>query len=381
MLKSLHLKNFTVFPDANLEFGRHINVIIGENGLGKTHLLKAAYAGIAASAATHGLEQWSHGDDLRMDIKSKLSGVFRAESVLNLIHRSESDAGCDDKKTLSLKYRFEDGALDFGFTLRAIASASMNGERLRGVNPALEAQHSYPTKHIETMPVFLPARELLTIYPGFISLYETTHLPFEETWRDTAVLLGAPLAKGVREMRIAELLEPIERTMGGRLILEESGRFYLDTPKVGRIEMHLLAEGFRKLGMIARLIATGALLDNGYLFWDEPEANLNPKIIKSIARTILQISGTGIQVFIATHSLFLLRELHILQKREFKELDTRCFGLHLAPGGAVGVEQGATMDDVGSITVLDEDLQQSERYIDTEIGVSARGTSGNSKKG
>jgi hypothetical protein len=27
------------------------------------------------------------------------------------------------------------------------------------------------------------------------------------------------------------------------------------------------------------------------------------------------------------------------------------------------------MDDVGSIAALDEDLQQSERYVDTEMGV------------
>jgi hypothetical protein len=27
------------------------------------------------------------------------------------------------------------------------------------------------------------------------------------------------------------------------------------------------------------------------------------------------------------------------------------------------------MDDVGSIAALDEDLQQSERYVDTEMGI------------
>ena len=156
--------------------------------------------------------------------------------------------------------------------------------------------------------------------------------------------------------------------MGGKVILDESGRFYLKTP-ASRIEMHLVAEGYRKLATIARLIATGSLLDKGYLFWDEPESNLNPKIIKTIAKTILQISSSGIQVFIASHSLFLLRELHILQKREFKDLDTRCFGLHRYEHGGVSVEQGATMDEIGSIAALDEDLQQSGRYIDTEMGV------------
>jgi predicted ATP-dependent endonuclease of OLD family len=121
--------------------------------------------------------------------------------------------------------------------------------------------------------------------------------------------------------------------------------------------------------MVARLVATGSLLDKGYLFWDEPEANLNPKIIKTIAKTILQIAASGIQVFIATHSLFLLRELHVLKKREFSSFDTRCFGLHIGDDGAVNVQQGNTMDDIGEITALDEDLQQSERYIDTEMGV------------
>ena len=44
VLKSLHLENFTVFPDVELNFGKNLNVIIGENGAGKTHILKAAYS-------------------------------------------------------------------------------------------------------------------------------------------------------------------------------------------------------------------------------------------------------------------------------------------------------------------------------------------------
>ena len=73
-----------------------------------------------------------------------------------------------------------------------------------------------------------------------------------------------------------------------------------------------MAEGLRKLAMIARLIATGSLIGTGSLFWDEPEANLNPKVIKNVARTILQLCQSGIQVFVASHSLFLMRELDIL---------------------------------------------------------------------
>ena len=50
MLDSLEVKNFTVFPGARLRFAKGLNVIVGENGLGKTHLLKLPYAVMAASA-------------------------------------------------------------------------------------------------------------------------------------------------------------------------------------------------------------------------------------------------------------------------------------------------------------------------------------------
>ena len=118
--------------------------------------------------------------------------------------------------------------------------------------------------------------------------------------------------------------------------------------------------------MLARLIATGSVLDKGCLFWDEPEANLNPKLIKQVANTVLQLGQSGIQVFIATHSLFLLRELHILlQNPTFKEVRARFFGLRSSDEGVI-VSQGETVDDIGAITALDEELSQSDRYLESE---------------
>jgi len=44
MLQRLHLRNFTVFEDADFEFGPGLNVIVGANGTGKSHVLKVGYA-------------------------------------------------------------------------------------------------------------------------------------------------------------------------------------------------------------------------------------------------------------------------------------------------------------------------------------------------
>ena len=43
-IKEIYLKNFTVFKEEHLKFSNGINVFIGENSTGKTHLLKCIYA-------------------------------------------------------------------------------------------------------------------------------------------------------------------------------------------------------------------------------------------------------------------------------------------------------------------------------------------------
>ena len=44
VITQLQLTNFTKFSNLTIKFSPGINIIIGENGTGKTHLLKAAYA-------------------------------------------------------------------------------------------------------------------------------------------------------------------------------------------------------------------------------------------------------------------------------------------------------------------------------------------------
>jgi energy-coupling factor transporter ATP-binding protein EcfA2 len=347
MLRRLSLKNFTVFADAAFEFAEGLNVVVGENGAGKTHVLKAAYT-IAAVSARGERDSGSATPTksyLEMAVAKKLRGVFRPDELGRLARRQAGKTRCE------VEGRFKTKSLRMAFSFNTSSKTEVSIDQL-------------PSKWEGQPPAYLPTRELLTIYPGFVSLYETTELPFEETWRDTCILLGAGLAKGPRLNEIKQLLEPLEAQLEGKVVLDE-GRFYLKT-SIGNIEAHLVAEGLRKLAMIARLIATGSLIGTGSLFWDEPEANLNPKVIKRVARTILQLCVSGIQVFVASHSLFLIRELDILLKTdEFKAVKARFFGLHPSADGVM-VEQGDTVDDIGKIDALDEELNQSDRYMETE---------------
>jgi energy-coupling factor transporter ATP-binding protein EcfA2 len=345
MLKRLHIKNLTVFPEADLHFGRNINVIVGENGAGKTHVLKLGYCILAAS--------WEEGRKphasaptktmMQTRLADKLVTVFRPEALGRLARRKQGRERCD------IQAEFYQPELDIAFGFATNSKAEVSIEQL-------------PAQWLDAAPAYLPTRELMTIFPNFVAVYEGHYLEFEETWRDTCLLLGAPLQKGPKERRVRELLAPLEEAMQGSIDLDKNGRFYLKNAS-GRMEMPLVAEGLRKLAMLSRLIATGTLLDKGCLFWDEPEANLNPRLIKFLARIILDLSNGGTQVFIATHSLFLLRELEMLLSTPlYRNSDARFFGLQLAENG-VAVAQGATIDEIGDIAALDEELAQSDRYL------------------
>jgi energy-coupling factor transporter ATP-binding protein EcfA2 len=350
MITQLKIKNFTVFADTELHCGRQLNVILGENGTGKSHLLKLAYTILSTCARGEkdsGLEAPTD-EYLATALAKKLRAVFRPDELGRLTRRSagrvSSELVCD----------FAHGPLNIAFSFHTASKGKVDISRC-------------PTEWIykSKMPTFIPTRELISLGTGFISAYDNVELPFDETWRDTALLLNNYLAKGPRIQRVKELLDPLEALMGGTLELEPGGNFYLNTEN-GSLEMHLLAEGMRKIAMLARLIATGAFLNKGYLFWDEPEANLNPKVIKDVARTIMHLAQNNIQVFVATHSLFLMRELHILGQEQFNDVNARYFGLHKGQGGVVTIEQGETIDEAGDITALDEELQQSDRYLSVE---------------
>ncbi|WP_258065614.1 AAA family ATPase [Rathayibacter tritici] len=171
------------------------------------------------------------------------------------------------------------------------------------------------------------------------------------------------MSRGPRQERAKKLLAPLEESLGGSVV-EEGGRFYLKVPGGGKYEMPLVAEGMRKLAMLARLIANGTLFDSGFLFWDEPEANLNPRVLRHVARTISQLARSGVQVFVGTHSLYLMKELEILKRNEAADFPPMQF-VTLSPGeDGVRTTVGQYLEELEHLASLDESLAQSDRYLD-----------------
>ena len=345
MLKQLKLDNLTLFPHAQLDFAPGLNVIVGENGTGKSHLLKVAYSAIA-NAYEQGNEP-SVADPtkalLQKGIADKLIKVFRPESLGRLASRRQGTQIC------KVSVSFEQDMLDTAFSFSTRSQTEVKVDNLPGAWQ-------------EKAPVFMPTRELLSQYHWLLPLYESRHVDIEEHHIDLCKLLGAPAIKGPREKAVAELVAPLEEAMGGKVVLDKNGRFYLRIPGQGNLEMPLVAEGLRKLAMLARLVTTGSLLDKGYLFWDEPEANLNPKLIRLVARAAFDLSQQGIQVVIATHSYFLLKELDLLTRQY--SVPQRYFALVRGEGAVEQVEIADSLVELEHLVSLDEELAQYDREME-----------------
>ena len=83
-----------------------------------------------------------------------------------------------------------------------------------------------------------------------------------------------------------------------------------------------------------------------------------------MALAILFLYKNGIRVVIDTHSLFLLREIEILtSEKQFKEIPQRYFALG-NDGDTVTVQQVNSVDEINPFVILDEELAQSDRFID-----------------
>lgn len=340
MINRLSTRNFTVLRKADVAFSQNLNVIVGENGTGKTHLIKLLYSVLSAYSMAR-----SSTRPLKQVLAEKLLRVFMPDRLGRLATRTQGRA------RTTVDVHFDDKASDISFSF-----ATNNRDVRIGKSGAFASDR----------PVYFPAKELLSIFPNFASLYSEYHLPYDETYFDTINLLGLPYAKGPRDSDPQnEVIGLIEDAIGGRIRLDPTGKaFHLlmkgETERKGNMEIDLVAEGWRKLGMLTQVVLNKALRDKGYLFWDEPEANLNPKLIHVVARAIFKIATESkIQVFVTTHSLFLLRELELLSMQSGKERQVRYIGIR-ASGE---IDQGDSSVALKTVSALDAEVAQADRIL------------------
>jgi ABC-type ATPase involved in cell division len=294
MSKITHIKvdNFTAFSNLDESFSTGVNVIIGANGTGKTHLLKILYAACAVTV----------GEDIDKGFALKLRNVFNPyEGRMGRLSR---------RQTVSVKTKVvvtrQGGA-------RITAEFSNHTSKPEDVSVTGEATW----KKDSLTSAYIPVKEMLAHAPGFLATAAKREIAFEEVYVDIIKCAFLPKLKGAVDGARQRLLTALQKAIDGKVVAK--GEHFFLKNKQGDLEFTLLAEGMRKLALVWLLIQNGTLLSGAVLFWDEPEANLNPALMGEVVEVILELQRLGVQVFLTTHNYVLLKEFD-LRKREDDEI-------------------------------------------------------------
>jgi ABC-type ATPase involved in cell division len=286
-ISHLKLESFTAFAKFDQVLSPGVNVIIGANGTGKTHLLKVLYAATAITA----------GEDREKGFARKILGVFNPHQgrMTRLIRRQKGLVGAEITVTR-----------DDGAKLKAVIDsqkADVKDVRVMG-------EAKWHGTGIES--AYIPSAEMLAHAPGFLSTAAKREIAFKEVYVDIIKKAFLPKLLEPHDAKRKRLLETLQKAIEGKVIAKGE-HFFLKNSQ-GELEFTLLAEGVRKLALIWLLIQNGTLSSGSMLFWDEPEANLNPALMGVVVEVILDLQRMGVQVFLTTHNYVLLKEFDLRQK-------------------------------------------------------------------
>ncbi len=340
MIQNLTLTSFTNFRHNKFTFCKGVNVFIGKNATGKTHILKLLAATVNANNIFLGSVSQSK-EKIENLVAESLVYYFKPEQLGRLAKRQQG------RTTAEVCVEANKKSIEYSFSLNSKTSVNLVSNSLN--------------KELNTL--YIPPREMFSLYDGFLGLVKNREVSFDAPYVKLAEALNAPLLKGPRLEGRRVLIEPLEDALKIKVI-KENGRFYIKDNS-GKMEAHLVAEGVRKLASVMYLILNGELSQKTILFWDEPESNLNPALIKTVALFIKTLAQNGVQLFIASHDYLLthLLSLYAEYPKESKSPEMKFFCLEKNEEGNIDVEEGRTLVDISNNPILDEyeayyDLQQ-----------------------
>lgn len=354
MIESLELKNFAKFTNLPIKFSSRINIVIGENGTGKTQLLKAAYVANAALS-----------DELQgADLAKRFCRIYRPTGdALSKLVRHGTPVG----EHAEINAQFAGGQ-----RLHARFTSASKTVAL----PEISAQPKLGA------PLFLPTKEVLSLLRGIKSKdadLKTIESIFDSTYLDLCekLMVKKPLkAEDLIESdpRFGAVYEKLVNTLEGRfsltdfggavLMLFDPGQYQVQRDKDQHdlntrmqakfiankgesISANMAAEGIRKLGILQLLLQNHQLDPGrtGTLFWDEPETNMNPKLMKLLVEILLELSRNGQQIILATHDYVLLKWFDLLMDKG-KEDHVRYHALFCDNDGSIKLD---SVDDYRTI--------------------------------
>lgn len=338
-IEKLLIKNFTCFEEVDFtKFSRGINLFIGENGTGKTNTLKVLYA---------------------FSNYRNFLGLKNPDSE-HIIFDHFAPNGLGGKSEL-LRNKHDSLSLDIQINGKQfVNNASLRVETNGTVGLSLpDVIEGGGIKHL----LYLPPQEMLSWQRGFINIYLRQENGFDRVYYDLAVALNGEKLKSPYLEEAGAFIQELKETIQAD-VYRENGRFYFKFYNEGlTLEASAVATGMVKLGQLMYLILNGSLTKDTIVFWDEPEANLNPRYISVVAKVLKTLAKAGCQLFIATHDYLLIHLLSL--DAEYPQEDNpgiRFFSFYKTPNGTK-IEEGDTLADLQHNVILDEYAALHEKEL------------------
>lgn len=314
-----------------------INLVIGENGSGKTFLLKALYAAIRT------IEEAGRGRDPRTTeevLFDKLYWTFQPEKLGDLVEKRA------------------DGPLSFNMTLQGGSfSYAFGKDTTRSISTikTMSAQRSANS-------VFLPAKEVLSLHDVILKSREQDKLfGFDDTYLDLARALQINRQKGRNYKEFAESRRCLEEIIGGWVEFDDKANRWLFMKGKSRFSIETTAEGIKKIAILDMLLGNRYLTPESIVFVDEPESALHPAAIIKLLDIVGMLAERGIQFFIATHSYFVIKKLSLMAQE--KQLS-----IPIASHEAAGWKTADLLGGMPDNAIVDQSIRLYEEEVELALG-------------
>lgn len=293
-ITQLKMEKITVFDSTDITFDEGINILIGENGTGKTHILKILYSACQAA-------------NPKVSFPNKIVRTMLPDEykIARLITRKPGN----HSSQIKVFAQSEEKGKEHGIT------ASFNNKTKKW-DAEVKGEEAWEREFNNISSIFIPAKEILSNSYNLTAAVEKNNVKFDDTYIDIINSAKIDISVGRNAAERARKLREIEKIIDGTVVYDgKKDEFYLKKGN-SKQEFSLVAEGIRKMALLWQLVKNGTLERGSLLFWDEPESNINPAYLSIIAELLLQLQREGVQIFISTHDYMLAKYFETRKRDE-----------------------------------------------------------------
>lgn len=339
MIESVSLKNCGVHSNIEWKDLSRINLLIGENGTGKTFILKTIYAAMRTI-------ELAHRGDLKKEagaiLPEKLLWTFQVESLGELVNK-------ESRERLSFKMKLDDKSFSYAFgkdttkEIRLLESDFRDGR--------------------DADSVFVPAKEVLSLQNVILKSREQDYIfGFDDTYLELVRALQIPRKQGNNYRAFASSRKDLRDVLDGSVDYDEKARQWFYKKGNARYSINTTAEGIKKIAVFDRLLANRYISPDSIIFLDEVETSLHPKAVVQFLRIIYELSKTGLQFFIASHSYFVIKALYLMAKRDSCDMAVLSLNIGEAP------RHDNLLHGIPENSIIDESVRLYEEEIALTMG-------------